>query len=321
MSPEHRRLIWVIGAGGLLGSEVVTAARTRGAEVFSPGPIRWADPADARHDLTRAAADFMARAEGREWQLAWCAGVGVTGTSTEQLDAEVSVFRATLDALTEHAADSRGAVFLASSAGGVYAGSSGAPFDEFSEPRPLAPYGHAKLALETLLRDWSTRTGANVLVGRIANLYGPGQDLSKSQGLISHVCKAQLRREPILIYVPLDTVRNYLFAPDCAQMVVVGLTSLQAQARTQPSQQWLKVMAGPDATSISFVLAELQRILKRKPLVVHGSSATSRFQASDLRLRSRVLPDLDQLAATSLPIGMKRTLDGLRVALNRGYLV
>lgn len=314
-------MVWVIGAGGLLGSEVALAARARGAEVWSPGPIRWADPALARHDLTRATAALMARAEGRHWQVAWCAGVGVTGTSSEQLAAEVGVFRATLDALAEHGADGRGAFYLASSAGGVYAGSSGSPFDELSEPRPLAPYGHSKLELESILLNWSTRTGVSVLIGRIANLYGPGQNLSKAQGLISHVCRAQLRREPILIYVPLDTVRNYLFAPDCAQMIVVGLASLQAQAHTQPGQQWLKVMAGPDATSISFVLAELQRILKRKPLVIHGSSATSRFQASDLRLRSRVLPELDELASTSLAIGMKRTLDGLRVALNRGYLV
>ena len=54
-----------------------------------------------------------------------------------------------------------------------------------------------------------------VLIGRIANLYGPGQNLAKAQGLVSQLCAAQLERARSSIWVSLDTLRDYLFAPDC----------------------------------------------------------------------------------------------------------
>ena len=67
-------------------------------------------------------------------------------------------------------------------------------------------------------------------MGRIANLYGPGQGLEKPQGLISQIIRSHLIRTPISIYVPLDTMRDYLFAPDCGELVVDALRRLPARA-------------------------------------------------------------------------------------------
>ena len=50
---------------------------------------------------------------------------------------------------------SRGAFFLASSAGGVYAGVGASPYDEFSPTKPLAAYGWAKLRAEQTVTDWA----------------------------------------------------------------------------------------------------------------------------------------------------------------------
>lgn len=313
-------LLWVVGAGGLVGNAVVTAARQRGTEVRIASGVRWHDPDLAAADLADAAAGFMAAADGRPWQVAWCAGAGVTATSAESLDAERRVFEAALDALSRHGADPRGAVFLASSAGGVYAGSPRAPFDEHSPPAPLAPYGVAKLVMEGTLRSWAQATGVSVIVGRMANVYGPGQDLGKAQGLISHVCLAQLTRRPISIYVPLDTLRHYIYAPDCGALIVAGLAGVQAHAAIRGPQQWLKVVTSREPASIGFVLAELNRILKRRPLVVRGASSSAKFQSTDLRLRSVEHLDLDTHVRTSLVVGMSLTIDGMREVLGRGGL-
>ena len=68
------------------------------------------------------------------------------------------------------------------------------------------------------------------MIGRIANLYGPGQNLDKPQGLVSQLCAAHLERRPVSIWVSLDTLRDYLYAPDCAQMVLDCLDRARAEA-------------------------------------------------------------------------------------------
>lgn len=45
--------------------------------------------------------------------------------------------------------------------------------------------------MEQAAADFANATGKPVLVGRIAKLYGPRQNLSKPQGLISHICRTQ----------------------------------------------------------------------------------------------------------------------------------
>lgn len=312
-------MTWVVGGGGLLGSSV--QATLDQSDVWeAPTPIPWGRAGEAEFALAEHAHAFLRAARGRSWRLAWCAGVGVSATSAADLDREVALFVHLLSALTDAQAGPEGALFLASSAGGVYAGAVLPPFDEHTIPRAISPYGEAKLRLERAAEDFHGRTGTSVLVGRIANLYGPGQDISKPQGLISQICRSQLLRVPISIYVPLDTMRNYLFAPDCGAMVVAGLERLQESARRSGPQLVVKVLASPHAVPIAFLIAELGRILKRRPQVVYGSSSASAYQALDLRVRSVVWPEMDALAATPLVTGMSATIQSLRRAQQRGRL-
>ena len=129
--------------------------------------------------------------------------------------------------------------FLASSAGGVYAGASGPPFTEHTEPAPISAYGRAKLRSEEIATEFAVRTSTALLVGRLANLYGPGQNLDKPQGLVSQLCLAQLTRQPLTVYVPLDTMRDYLFVDDAAAMAVAGLGAVTAsrQASAEGARQ------------------------------------------------------------------------------------
>ena len=105
---------------------------------------------------------------------------------------------------------------LASSAGGVYATSRASPpFDEQSPVGALSPYGREKLIQEELFAALSETAELNVLIGRFSNLYGPGQYTRKPQGLVAHIGVAALRRQPVVIYVPLDTiVTSLLRTPD-----------------------------------------------------------------------------------------------------------
>ena len=90
--------------------------------------------------------------------------------------------------------------------------------------------------MESRAHRWAVESGGRVVVGRIANLYGPAQGLEKPQGLISHLIKSHLPRVPISIYVSLDTMRDYIYAADCAELVVDTLREVRATGRrTGPS--------------------------------------------------------------------------------------
>lgn len=295
---------WVVGAGGLLGSAVVRRLAATGGTAWVGPRVPWGT--DEAPEVLRDAAHRLS-AEHPRWQVAWCAGAGVTGTSAAALAHEALAFQGALDGLSGD-----GALLLASSAGGVYAGSSAAPFDEHSPVAALSPYGESKLALEQRARDWAEDSGCSLVLARIANLYGPGQDVRKPQGLVSQLCRAHLLRQPVSVYVSLDTTRDYLYVDDAARLVLACLERAQGTH--------VKVLASHQAVTVGALLAELRRVSRRAPRVVLSSSPLSSLQARDLRLRSRVWTDLDRVPVTPLPVGVRRTLDDLAGQLRAGRL-
>jgi UDP-glucose 4-epimerase len=307
-------LTWVIGRGGLLGQSVATAIgdatdhKCSGAQLWRPpAPIDWTEPTAGALELRAHAVQFMRAAGDQPWSVAWCAGAGVMGTSAHALQLELVALRETLDALADAPQRRNGALFFASSAGGVYAGVGKPPYDESSPVSALAAYGQAKLDAEGLVTAWSHHTGTPSLIGRIANLYGPGQNLAKAQGLISQICRSHLTGQPLSIYVSLDTLRDYVFAPDCAGLIVDGLARLRQE---QPATHRLvvtKILASQRAITIGAVLGEMRRIFKRSPRIVLGASSVSAVQARDLSLRSRVWPELDRRGITPFPVGVATT--------------
>lgn len=286
-------------------------ARRRGS-VTVPARVRWADPDAAVTDLSDALRTV--RETGGPLRVLWCAGAGVTATPQHVLDTELEVFRRFLAVVAEMDADDRARTvfFYASSAGGLYAGASEPPFDEETIPAPLAPYGHAKLRAEAGLAALSA-VGIRVLVGRIANIYGPGQDLGKPQGLISQLCLAHHTARPIGVYVSLDTLRDYVFVDDCAEMVLDMVERGETLARAEAPVT--KIIASQQSVSIASLLGEMRRIYKRAPRVVLASSPHARQQARDLRFRSITWPEIDRRSFRTLAAGIAATGEdiGLRV--------
>jgi UDP-glucose 4-epimerase len=316
-------LSWVVGAGGLLGSSVVRALDKDGWLWTPTAPITWADPDAAVVQIRNGVSEFLAAARGGPWQIAWCAGAGVTATHLTHLERELHYFTALLDELRDDAPDSHvqqpGTLFLASSAGALYAGSHAPPFDEETPIAPLSEYGRIKAEMESRARSWAAGTGGRVVVGRIANLYGPAQGLEKPQGLISQIIRSHLVRVPISIYVPLDTMRDYIYAADCGELVVDALRHLQT-ASSPPGTVVTKILASHQQVTVGRLLAEMRRIFKRSPQIILGSSPQAALQARDLRLSSRVWPALDRRQLTPLNVGIHETTAHLRAMQSQGRL-
>ncbi len=243
----------------------------------------------------------------------------MTSTPQSDLDRELDQLRAILDAIGEvidgssvHGPASRGSIFYSSSAGGVYGGSLEPPFTEDSVPAPISPYGHFKLQAEAVVAATAARLSISSLSGRIANLYGPGQKLSKMQGLISHLAKAQFSPAPASIFVSLDTVRDYIYVDDCAELILDSLEYLQSLG--SPMQQ-MKILASGQAVTIGELLGHFHALAKAKPHVMLGQSASASLQGLDLRLQSTVWTHLDSRTLTPLPVGIDRTMRAVLVEL------
>ena len=307
---------WVVGASGLLGSAVSEAVRSQSGWTLSMAHrLPW-DDRDAFEEVVRrdirALLDEASVDPVDRWVILWSAGAAVTSTPQVDLDSELAQYASFLAIVGEEAgkagATRSGAVFYASSAGGVYAGSADPPFDEDSEPQPISPYGWFKLHAEKVATDFSESTGVPVLIGRIANLYGPGQRLDKMQGLISHLAKAQMSPSPASIYVSLDTLRDYIFVRDGAALILRSIDRLMTEGDRRAV---VKNIASGQSVTIADLLGYFRLISKGHPHVMLGTSATASMQAHDLRLRSVVWTDLDAVESTPLAVGISQTMDDI----------
>ena len=303
---------WVIGAGGLLGSAVVRVLG-RGGEQVSTGPkIRWSADA-ASSDLAAGLVEFIESNDDAAWAIYWCAGAATTASGPAAFDREDATFRAFLEQIASLPAAvlQRGALLYASSAGGVYAGSRDAPFSEHSPVAPLGLYGEAKVRQEEQARELAATTGLRVAIGRIANLYGPGQSLAKQQGLVSRLCMGSLTRVPTSIFVSIDTIRDYLYVDDGAALVV----GMVRRMLDEPPRAATKILASGRSVTIGALIEELGQVTRRRQTIIWGQSPQSSLQSSDLRLRSETMTELDAAAATNLADGIARTLTDLQQAL------
>ncbi|MDQ4215383.1 SDR family oxidoreductase [Microbacterium capsulatum] len=301
---------WVIGAGGLLGGAICRAAAERGEAPFTHR-VTWDSRESALASLTAGLQGFRRIRNGRRLEILWCAGSGVTSSGQAHLEQEISVLSEFLESLANHLSPEELAsltLFYPSSVGGVYGGSTDAPITEVSATQAISPYGEAKLRAENIVRRFAHAHSVRVFIGRLSNLYGAGQDMRKGQGLISVLLQKNLERNATTIFMPLDTLRDYIYVDDAAALI---LDCVDRCATASSSQTVTKIIAANSPTSIASILGAVRTELKRRPLVVMASTPQASMQARNLTVQSVVWPDLDQRHLTSLPVGimkMRRTL-------------
>lgn len=103
-------------------------------------------------------------------------------------------------------------VFLSSAS--VYGIQDSTPIDEHSETWPISFHGVHKLAIERYLWIAYQHSGLDVCVLRLANPYGPGQDIYGRQGFIAIAIGRLLRGEPLLLRGGAETIRDFIFIDD-----------------------------------------------------------------------------------------------------------
>ncbi|MEV4316698.1 NAD-dependent epimerase/dehydratase family protein [Actinocrispum sp. NPDC049592] len=301
---------FVVGGGGLLGRHV---CEVLGGRLSERVRIDWPDHARAGEQLS-SLGRFLAAQQGN-WNLYWCAGLAVFHTGADQVERERRQLSRLLAGIGDGGGPSKGAIFFASSAGGAYAGSDTAPFTEFSPAVPVNPYGEAKLRLEEELSALARSRGLPAVAARITNLYGPGQNLTKNQGLVSAIVKAQLTGEPLPLRAPLETTRDYIYARDCARMAVAAVEA--ARVRTAGGDPYVcKIFASGRPFRIEGLLTMAERLFDRPVSIVHEDAPGA--ANVDLTAESRVWTDLGSSPFLGIEEGMRAVRADLRHRLALG---
>lgn len=299
--------VLVTGGGGFIGSHVADALLLRGHDVailddFSTG--RRENVPGAAHlfevDVRdRESVHQAVSAFGPEVVCHQAAQTSVAVSAREPAkDAEVNIIGGIhlLDACLAKGGVAR--VVFASTGGAIY-GEVPAPERATSEwmPRPLSPYGAAKLAFERYLDCYRHEHGLESTVLRYANVYGPRQDPHGEAGVVAIFTERLLRGEPIRINAMREVgddgcIRDYVYVDDVVRANVEAVEGRLTGVR--------HVATGVEARTRD-VASALVKALSSKSEVGHGPR-----RAGDLE-RSVLEPEPLLGTPVTLADGLART--------------
>jgi UDP-glucose 4-epimerase len=280
---------------GQLGGAVLAHLPTTSTTVAR---VDWSNLATAEQQLTEQLEMFIR--QGGPATVSWCAGAGVVGTSEAELAKERRLLDAVLLACAR--ADEPLKLFLASSAGGLYADSSDV-CTESTEVAPRSDYGRSKLIQERTVAAWAADSGAEVLIGRISNLYGPRQNLTKGQGFISHLLLSMRNQQPFIYFVTASSIRDFVYTDDVASQIAGWL---QHSAFT-PMTVTTKIFAAERSVSLAQVATLASRVTRRQARVLFAPQQST-DQPASIRFHSTIaLPMAAARPATSLEHGLWST--------------
>ncbi len=115
--------------------------------------------------------------------------------------------------------------FIFSSTGGAIYGDevSVFPTPETECPKPLSPYGIAKLSSEHYIRFFGKEYGLNYTILRYANVYGPRQDPYGEAGVVAIFTERMLKGDDVTIFGDGEYVRDYVYVDDVVEANVLSM--------------------------------------------------------------------------------------------------
>lgn len=310
-------IAWVLGGRGLLGSALCRALSRDDTSLFTP-PERfcWDQGQKLSSQIAEAVQAFSSRAASAErWEIYWAAGIGTLSSPPEALAPETNAFSNLLRLIESdrRLSGMPGSVTLASSAGAIYAGSPDEIITEKTPPTPASPYAHEKLRQEELLNSFAmAHQGISAFIARISTLYGSGQSTGKPQGLLTQIARSMVRHKSIEIYVPYDTIRDYIAADDAAAAIIETLRS----TRTRP-HVLIKIIASEKPTTIAEVVSIFKRLTRTAPRIVTSTSRLSGYYSRRVQFRSTVFPEKPLTPRRSLYVGVAELMAAERIAFAR----
>lgn len=298
--------MWILGQGGFLGSSIANAAAHQNVNVFTHKKIPWDSPRDRLSVLTDLAQQFSAVANEAPTSIIWAAGSEGVGKKRLEHCSELDAFQDFVQAITSVEKLKGSTVAIVSSAGGVMGGSESPPFDIHTPVHAINQYGQDKIAIEEIGTS-GLSSQFRVHIARVTNLYGPW--FGPRQGLVNRLCAAAATREALQIFVPLDTVRDYIQVSDAAALL---LLEIDDSNRMNPSGvPSISLIGSGENCSIGNVINTISRVSRRKVPITLARLAISPLQPRDLRMHPSWLDRGLDFTPMPLAQGVKLLFDSL----------
>jgi UDP-glucose 4-epimerase len=163
-------------------------------------------------------------------------------------------------------------------------------------PRPAAPYGASKLAIEGYCSAYAGAYGFSTVSLRFSNVYGPG---SRHKGsIVAAFFKRIAAGDGLVVYGDGYQVRDFIYIGDVCRGIMAALTS----AVTGPLH-----LGSGEPTSVNALIDLMRPIVAPKRIAVsHQPARAGELNAtySDI---SRARRELGFQPATSLSEGLRST--------------
>jgi UDP-glucose 4-epimerase len=306
--------ILVTGGAGFIGVHTVRRLNSEGFTVLVVDDLRHAcgEPLPPNVEVQAADLNSSATSEAvsrfRPDAILHLAAQGGVSRSVRDPagDALVNVLGTVALLKASADADCRRFVF-ASSGGAIYGRAAHLPTSERTAPKPLSPYGAAKLAAEGYLEMFARTFGVRTLALRFSNVYGPFQDGTGEAGVIAITCERLLSGQPPEIRGDGRQTRDFIFVKDVAE---ANLRALQS-----PATGAVNIGTGVASSIRSVVAALVAAAAYPGPIdFVEGRPGEVRDTALD---SSRAAKLLDWRATTRLNDGLRQTLTSFRERARR----
>lgn len=302
---KDRRVV-VTGGGGFIGSHLVAALLAEGAEV---GNVDFVPGRNQHPRLTHWAGSFLDPSLLRESLVGVDTVFHLAATNfpresnrDPRRDAEENLL-GSLGLLDQCVEAGVGRFVFCSSGGTVYGPTDAVPIHEDQPTNPISAYGIAKLSFEKYLRLYHQQTGIGTLSLRLANPYGPNQNIRKAQGALTTFCHHALNDQLIEIWGDGTVERDFIHIADVSRaMVAAGL------ARVSGTE--INVGSGA-GTSLNTLLAEIGAALGRPVRVEYRAARQFDVPRNHLDI-ARAAELLGWAPRLALREGIRSLLDDMR---------
>lgn len=194
-----------------------------------------------------------------------------------------------------------------SSGGTVYGNQKVLPVNEQAVPVPINHYGNLKLCIENTIRTFNFQMKKNMLIARISNPYGPGQDYHKGVGFIDAAIKKALSKEVMEIWGDGSIVRDYIYVEDVCRMLY-ELIEYHGEYEVFN----LSSNTGTSQNDIIHILKELEPKLQVR--YTKGRSV----DAGKIILDNERILSLGDIKITPLREGIRQYYEYIRKSMKRG---
>ena len=307
----------VIGQGGLIGRSVRNELQ-KSFHVFDyPQGINWDLQESAKANIETVVQDFFRGVGDGRWIIFWCAGKGAFNASATQMSNELDLFSKLLNKVASQKSRNGRIVFI-SSAGSIYGSNWNVLINGLTPVAPNSDYGISKFQQEESLKSFSAETHIKSVICRLSSVYGSGQDMHKSQGLITHLCLSSMLRRPANIFVSLATSRNYLFSQDAGRLILEA--GLQPNVYFESKEFSIHRIVAPQSHSIAEIINTVEIVYKRKILTANRIDYRSNNYAPRFDISCSLdFPRTDN-RYTSILVGVGEVKQDLIMQLQLGRL-